>query len=215
MDTVSLSRRLAGSAGLFFPLFAQAAAKENPPSIFCSSLIGQCNLMSEWGVMWQAASVVITAVVGAFGIYKIWKELKRLNEQREKEAADKATAALLKRVEFFLAQHRRLFDNAELYEVLCLVDADHEKLADPKMADKKRKFATFIEEIALLVNTHQINKEVAYYMFGYYAGAARFGTNFAADFDFTAEHWGLLFKFADEAGEYSVNHPDGPGNLCL
>jgi len=194
---------------------AHADPKSSDPSLFCNKLLDQCNLMSEWGVMWQAASVIVTAIVAAFGIYKIWHELRRLNEQREKDAHDKETASLLKRVEFFLAQHRRLFDNEELYEVLCLVDADDVKLAAPDMADKKRKFATFIEEIALLVNTKQIDSAVAYYMFGYYARAARFGTNFAADFEFTEEHWGLLFKFAEEAGAFAEAHPHGPGELRL
>ena len=72
------------------------------------------------------------------------------------------TSAKLKRTEFFLDQHRRLFDDAALYSVLCLIDADKAELAKEEMWHAKRKFLTFIEEIALLVCSEQINRDVAF-----------------------------------------------------
>lgn len=125
--------------------------------------------MSEWAVYWQALSAIATAIVGTWGIVKIRSELRRLNEQRENEKKDAERDAKLKRTEFFLEQHRRLFDNEELFEILCLIDDDSAELRKPDMADKKRKFLTFLEEMALLVQSEQIDKSVAYYMFGYYA----------------------------------------------
>lgn len=187
----------------------------NNPAIFCAPIIKQCNLMSEWAVYWQALGVVVGALVGVVGLYKIYQELKRINEQRAKELADKDISAKLKRTEFFLNQHRRLFDNPELYSVLCLIDSDSEKLRPEEMWDKKRKFLTFIEEIALLVDSDQINENVAYYMFGYYARCAKEGINFGEGIDLAQEYWGLFYKFSAAAEEFANQHPNGPPSLSL
>lgn len=187
----------------------------NNPSLFCVPLTSHCNLMSEWAVYWQAAATIFTIVVGLFGLFKIYHELKRLNEQRQKELADRETSAKLKRTEFFLSQHRRLFDNAEIYSVLCLIDDDDPLLAAREMADKKRKFLTFFEEIALLVDSDQIRSDVAYYMFGYYARCAREGMNFGVDIDLSPIHWGLFYKFTDAATAFVNQHVSGPTKMSL
>jgi hypothetical protein len=187
----------------------------NNPSLFCFPFTQQCNLMSEWGVYWQATTSIFTVVVGLVGVFKIYHELKRLNEQRAKDLADKETSAKLKRTEFFLSQHRRLFDNAELYSVLCLIDNDDPQLAAADMADKKRKFLTFFEEIALLVDSDQIRSEVAYYMFGYYARCARAGVNFGVDIDLSPAHWGMFYRFTDAATEFANQNSSGPPRISL
>lgn len=166
--------------------------------------------MSEWGVYWQALSVIATAIVGGVGIYKIYHELNRLTEQRNSEQTSKDNADKLKRTEFFLAQHRRLFDDKDLYEILCLIDSDSPALASHALWDKKRKFLTFIEEIALLVRSKQINHEVAYYMFGYYACCAMYGYHFNIGLIISPEHWGLFYEFTQSAEIYLSEHPNGP-----
>lgn len=173
--------------------------------------------MSEWAVYWQAIAVVATIIFGLFGLYKIFQELHRLNDQRtneftqrNREIEDREKAERLKRTEFFLNQHRRLFDNPELYEILCLIDDDNIELTKPGMADKKRKFLTFFEEIALLVKSDQLNKTVAFYMFGYYANCVINKPNFSVDIDTSESHWGLLYWFAKDAMAYLNTHSDGP-----
>ena len=166
--------------------------------------------MAEWGTYWQAINTVLAVIVGAVGLYKIYHELKRLADQRNNELESKLTSAKLKRIEFFLNQHRRLFDNPELYSVLCLIDDDSKKLTEPGMADKKRKFLTFLEEIALLVRSEQVEPNVAYYMFGYYAICVLTGTNFADGIDTSKKYWGLLYEFAANAKVYFENNPEGP-----
>lgn len=180
------------------------------PSNYCAIYTDICMPMSEWAVHWQAAGVIATAIIGAVGLYKIYKELKRLDEQRLKETQDKEASAKLKRTEFFLAQHRRLFDDKDLFEVLCLIDSDHEDLANPSMWDKKRKLMAFLEEIALLVKSKQIDETVAFYMFGYYANCARHGENFNEGIDISREYWALFFEFSDNAETYSNEHEEGP-----
>ena len=183
--------------------------------LFCAPGTDICNQMSEWAVFWQALGAIAAVIFGVFGLVKIYQELRRLNEQRRKELEDKEISAQLKRTEFFLSQHRRLFDNAELFEVLCLVDADDEKLIDPEIWDKKRKFLTFFEEIALLVESRQIKEHVAYYMFGYYARCAVSGKNFQVGSDLWPDYWGLLLRFVKAATDYSNVHTDSPPVLSL
>jgi hypothetical protein len=171
--------------------------------------------MSEWAVYWQAFGTLMAAIFGVVGLYKIYHELKRLREQRDKDHADRDISAKLKRTEFFLNQHRRLFDNPELYSVLCLIDSDSEKLLPEEMWDKKRKFLTFIEEMALLVESKQIDKDVACYMFGYYARCAKEGENFSHGINMSKEYWGLFYIFCEYANEYSEKHTNGPPSLSL
>jgi len=57
--------------------------------------------MAEWGVYWQAIGTIVALIVAMIGSYKIYHELKRLNEQREKDASDKEQSQKLKRTEFF------------------------------------------------------------------------------------------------------------------
>ncbi len=179
---------------------------------YCTPLYTVCRTMQEWGVYWQAAGVIAAIFFGAVGLYKIYHELRRLNEQRDKDAKDIETAARLKRTEFFLSQHRRLFDDKELYEVLCLIDDDKSELANEDMWDKKRKLLVFFEEIALLVRSKQIDKTVALYMFGYYALCARNGNNFSEGIDPSREHWALFYEFSDDARLFLCDNKDGPPN---
>lgn len=151
--------------------------------------------MADWGVYWQAASVVCAIIVAVFGVIKIVKELKKFSDDRE-------MASTLKRTEFFLSQHRRLFDNDKLYEVLSFIDGDEEQLSSVEMADKKRMFLTFLEEIALLVKSGQIKPEVAYYMFGYYANCVVGKPNFGKNINSDREHWAILYDFAEKAKEF-------------
>jgi hypothetical protein len=170
------------------------------PSLFCS--LGNCLLMTEWMAFWQIAGVTIALIGGAAGIKKIHEDLKQLANQRKKEQLDREIAAKLKRTEFFLNQHRRLFDDKDLSEVLSLLDDDNEILAEHKMWDKNRKFLTFIEEIALLIGAEHINSDVAYYMFGHYARCARDGKNFNAGINSSEEHWRVFQKFCSESDKY-------------
>lgn len=180
------------------------------PSKYCLMFTEICMPMSEWAVWWQAFGIIITTLFGSVGLYKIYQELVRLKEQRDKDISDKNTTAKLKRTEFFLAQHRRIFDDKDLFEILCLIDADDPLLADKSLWDKKRKFMAFLEEIALLVKSEQIDKNVAYYMFGYYSLCVRNGNNFCVGIDLSREYWALFYDFTDSASIYLDENRDGP-----
>ena len=74
--------------------------------------------------------------------------------------------------------------------------------AEKDVTDAKRKFLTFIEEIALLVNSELLKPDVAYYMFGYYAVKAHRGSNFHFDVNYSPAYWGLFMSFAERAERY-------------
>lgn len=176
-------------------------------SIFCSRIslpwIDPCMTMAEWAVIWQAVGVVVALCAAIGSVWKVSHEIKKLRVQKEEESA-------LKRTEFFLAQHRRLFDDSCLASVLALLDGDEEALADQSIWEGKRKFLTFIEEIEWLIRSGKINPPSAYYMFGYYAICARDGPRFNEGIDSNAIHWSVFRSFCRDAENFLVMHPDGP-----
>jgi hypothetical protein len=162
---------------------------------YCLPFISWCFTISEWREIATIIATVVTVPGALFAAYKTYQEIKKGRVQREKDQQ-------LKRTEFTLAQHRRLFDDPTLYSVLSLIDGDDPKLKDAAMWDAKRKFITFFEEIELLVSSGNISENVAYYMFGYYAKRALEGDNFKIGIELRPEYWGLFFKFTADADEY-------------
>lgn len=183
------------------------------PSLVCFANFKLCLTMPEWLVFWQIFGIICAACVGIIGAWKVLHELQRIREQRKKEQYDTATAARLKRTEFFLSQHRRLFDDAKLYTVLCYLDSDDWRLAEKDMWDSNRKFLTFIEEIALLVKAGQVDSDVAQYMFGYYACCAREGINFNVGINSRESYWRLFNDFCDAHREFQYRIEKNPDFL--
>lgn len=179
--------------------------------IFCADIhapfVEQCLTMTEWSTFWTALGVIVTITVGFGGGAKLLWELRQLRKQRAEQLDQASEEASLRRTEFFLAQHRRLFDDKDLYEVLCYLDGDDPWLLNWEMWDKKRKFLTFIEEIALLVNSKKIDPDVAYYMFGHYARCARTGENFNEGIDTAASHWWVFREFCEKSEAYERSNP--------
>ena len=161
----------------------------------------------------------VIAVPGLlFAAVKTWRELKRLREQREAEVEERKrsneqrqTELERRRIEFTLAQHRRLFDDKVLCSVLERLDGDPPELGEESMAESKRKFLTFFEEMIPLRNSGYIANDVAMYMFGYYATCARNGENFMAGMSQAPADWGIFFQFA-EAYEQKRGETD-PGKV--
>lgn len=177
--------------------------------LFCAKFklpaLEQCLQFSEWAVIWQAAGIILGLIGATFAAFKFYKELKNLRQQRDIETS-------LKRTEFFLSQHRRLFDDEELSSVLNHLDDDNQVLAKKEFWDRNRKFLTFIEEIQLLINSNKLEPSASYYMFGYYARCARDGKNFNRGINASVEHWRLFNDFCTKSDEYFKANPKGPDN---
>ncbi|WP_141396411.1 hypothetical protein [Polaromonas sp. AET17H-212] len=169
---------------------------------FCLPLSAICRSMADWKDFSAIAGTAVAVVTAGVALWKTFTEIRKNREQREAELR-------LKRTEFTLAQHRRLFDDPVLSKVLRLIDGDSSALADPSMWDPKRKYLTFIEELCLLIKAGYIKKNVALYLFGYYAEAAFGGKNFRTGMAWEARYWGLFFGFAEEAREFLRQAADG------
>ncbi len=165
--------------------------------MYCSKF---CFSISEWKDIILAGAAVVAA-------YKAYIELSKYSTEKRKEQE-------LKSIEFTLEQHRRLFDDKDLYSVLCLIDNDDIKLEAQEMWDAKRKLLVFFEEIQLLTNSNQINKNVSHYLFGYYAIAAGNGANFRNGIDLKEEFFGLFFIFKKESEKFFADCKKDP-NLIL
>ncbi|HJV76225.1 MAG TPA: hypothetical protein VJ654_18540 [Noviherbaspirillum sp.] len=180
--------------------------------LYCADIhapfVEQCLTMAEWSTFWTAFGVIVTIIVTFGGGAKLFWELGQLRKQRQEQLDQTEEEASLRRTEFFLSQHRRLFDDKDLYEVLCYLDGDDPWLLNLEMWDKKRKFLTFIEEIAFLVNSKKIKPDVAYYMFGHYARRARYGENFNKGIDTAASHWWVFRKFVADSEAYERTNPE-------
>jgi hypothetical protein len=72
-----------------------------------------------------------------------------------------------KRAEHFIAMRKRFKENLTFTKLCDLLEDDDPKLAEMAFKEK-RDFIGFFEEIAIMVNSGLIRKEVAHYMFGYY-----------------------------------------------
>lgn len=165
--------------------------------------------MSDWKEFVAIAATVVGVPGLLLAVFKGWRELRRSNEQRGEELQRQKKSDQLQRAEFTLTQLRRLFEDPDLLEMLPLLDIDDPKLAEFAMLNAKRKFLTFCEEVALLINSHLLSAETAYYMFGYYAVSANKGRNFCSGLAYTPEHWALFMKFAADAERFSASANGG------
>jgi hypothetical protein len=148
--------------------------------LYCNVL--GCMTRPEWI---QSTGYGIAALVAIFTIFSYFYT------QKKQQALDI--------VKFSLDQHRRLFDDEGLFEILDLIDApeaDQRKLAEPSMGNKKRKLITFIEEMVLLVRGGYMSEDFALYMFGYYALQARNNKYFMKGLSTDNADFGIFFEFA-------------------
>lgn len=170
------------------------------PTSYC--IFSLCMNTSEWKDVLSIVGVVLGVPGLIFAAVKTLREVRRLTEQRAAETEQRSREHQLKRAEFTLAKHRRLFDDPVLYSVLQVLDGDQDGLRPIEMSNPKRKFLTFFEELVLLIDSGFISKDVALYMFGYYAVWAHRGKYFQHGIAYAVENWGLFMRFAEEAEAY-------------
>ncbi|WP_164983919.1 hypothetical protein [Cellulomonas endophytica] len=105
----------------------------------------------------EQVELVLTTAALVVGLLTL---VKAVNEYRRQ--------GTIKRIEFFLEARNRLKTNASFQQIVQLLESDHPDLRDVPMQNKI-DFLGFFEEVALLVTSRVIRREVAQYMFGYYA----------------------------------------------
>ena len=75
---------------------------------------------------------------------------------------------VLQRAQQFVIMRRLLKENPTFKRICELLETDDSRLKEMPFADK-RDFLGLFEEIALMMQSKLIRREVAHYMFGYYA----------------------------------------------
>jgi hypothetical protein len=101
----------------------------------------------------SAAVAILTLAIGVGTFLKAIVEYKRQNA--------------VKRFEIFQAMNRR-FDDNEFLSLRELLDDDSQELSQTNYT-VKHNFLGFFEELAISVSSNVMSRDVAFYMFGYYA----------------------------------------------
>jgi hypothetical protein len=106
-----------------------------------------------------------------------------------------------KRAEQFLEMRNRFKKNESFRDICALLEHDDPKLQDIEFKEK-RDFLGFFEELALVVNSGLIRREIAHYMFGYYAikcwRSENFWINAKSKINRDSIYWALFKDFVDK-----------------
>ncbi|MAU10041.1 MAG: hypothetical protein CL607_09490 [Anaerolineaceae bacterium] len=108
----------------------------------------------------------------------------------------------LKRAEHFFVMRKSYREDSDFQKISDLLEDDSQELKKIPYADKRR-FLGFYEEIALMMNSGLVRKELAHYMFGYDAirclESEHFWVGAAPDLD--SKYWILFNTFAKQMKE--------------
>jgi hypothetical protein len=101
----------------------------------------------------------------------------------------------MRRAEYFSQLHKQLHEVVVLSQICDYLDTDSPDLANLGYS-KKYHFLSFFETVALMVNTGLLKKELAHYMFSYYAIRCYESKNFWNDIKKDSLYWTLFCSFA-------------------
>jgi hypothetical protein len=105
------------------------------------------------------------------------------------------------RTQAFIEMRRRFLETPRFREMLELLATDDERLREVGVQDK-RNFIGFLEEIALMVESRIIKREVAGYMFGHYVKLCRQSKNLWHGLDPGSLYWTVFHRFASEMEQF-------------
>jgi len=147
------------------------------------------DIASNIGNVITAIAAVVVAIFGGLAYIKGLDEYKEQNK--------------VKRAEHFIDLRNRFKGNASFNRIRELLLNNDSRIKDISFK-AKTDFLGFYEEIALMVNSDIIRKEVAYYMFGYYAIKCLDCKFFWKSHDNpnaptkNAKYWYVFMNFAEE-----------------
>jgi hypothetical protein len=128
----------------------------------------------NWATI-AAAAVAATGLVT--GLWKGAIEYSRQNAE--------------KRAEFFIEMRKRLKDNPTFQKLCSMIEADPPELANEPIRERCDLLG-FYEEVALMVRSGVIHREVAHYMFGFMVIKCWDSKHFWQDIDRGAAFWTLF-----------------------
>ena len=103
----------------------------------------------------------------------------------------------LKRAEYFSSMRNQFKNNERFANLLKLLEVDSHELTDIPYRQKV-EFIGFFEEVALLMNSKLIKKDVAHYMFYYFAKRCWKSKNFWIKLNKDSFYWALFKEYIEE-----------------
>ncbi|MBN9502384.1 MAG: hypothetical protein BGO01_12935 [Armatimonadetes bacterium 55-13] len=113
------------------------------------------------------------------------------------------------RAENFVQMRRRFLETPQYREILDLLAGDDPKLREVSIQEK-RNFVGFLEEVAVMVNSRLIRREVAHYMFGYYVQLTAKSTHFWEHLDRQSHYWRVFRAFAEDMAKVKAETQTNP-----
>ncbi len=111
------------------------------------------------------------------------------------------------RAQNFVTMRRRFLETPQYREILDLLASDDPGLKDISMQEK-RNFVGFLEEVALMVNSKLIRREVAHYMFGYYVLLTARSVHFWEGLDRDSVYWTVFRDLAANMQDMQTETPN-------
>lgn len=125
-------------------------------------------------------------VAGVIAFITLWTGMIQYGRQRHAERANQ-----------FIEMRRRFLENPGFRELLTLIAKGSEEVKD-KPSQDRRNLVGFLEEVALLMNSGLIKKDVVHYMFGQAAIAIDSCEPFWEGLDKDSEYWTVFRGFVKE-----------------
>jgi hypothetical protein len=111
------------------------------------------------------------------------------------------------RAENLLQMRRRFLETPAFREILEALMTQDPRITETSLTDR-RSFAGFLEEIALLANSHLMRPEVAHYMFGYYVLLTDDSAPFWEGLDRESVYWSQFRLFAARIRQSNANNKE-------
>lgn len=116
----------------------------------------------------------------------------------------------LRRMEYFAKMKDEFLGDTSFSHLTALLEGDDTQLAEMPAREKWR-YLVFFEEVALLLRARLIHKEVACYMFGYYALQCDRSRSFwSSSFPKDQAYWLLFFDFVGRMSEVEKSKHANP-----
>ncbi len=112
-----------------------------------------------------------------------------------------------RRAHHFVEMRRRFLETALFQEIIRLLATDDPRLREIPVQDR-RNFGGFLEEVALMVNSRLIPREVAHYMFGHYVLITEDSKHFWHGMDREGTYWQLFHRFAKQMRDMAAQKVD-------
>lgn len=137
---------------------------------------------------WKDLAIILASLVTVTTFFTgAWEYRRKLRQDR---------------AQMMLEMRRRFLETAEFQQILeALIADDPELRAIP--IQRRRHFAGFLEEVALLANSGLIRPEVALYLFGFYVLRTAASDDFWDGLDRESVFWTQFRRFAEVAQQES------------